>query len=209
MKRISMVSLFCIFLFFTGSAFAQHQEGAAKSESAARGEAAAQAQVKEMTEKLKLTEVQQKKIHAILVNQHQQHEALAKEKSSKTDKMARAHAIHAAAHQKIRATLSVEQRKSFDAMAHGKGNSPATAAHVTKLATTLKLDAAQRTKLKGLMEAQHQQHMAIAKEPISKEEKQKKAASLHADTERQIREMLNENQKKQFDQMEHAKHAGG
>lgn len=201
MKVALRVATWCMFLVAM-NAFAIQQDDA-------KGAEQAQAHVHHMTTALKLTADQQTRIAAILSAEHRQHLALAKESISQEDKMARAHAMHAATHKQIRALLNVSQKRQFDRMVHGKGNGPATAAHVKQLSARLSLTPEQQTKLKGILEQQHQQHMALSRDTsLAKADKMSKAASLHEATEVKIRDMLTDNQKRKFDQMKHPQKGG-
>ena len=71
-----------------------------------------------------------------------------------------------------------------------------------KLTAALDLSADQQTKIRAILEETQQQGHAVMNDTsLSKEEKEKKMQSTHEAAHAKIRELLNDDQKKKFNQM--------
>ena len=74
--------------------------------------------------------------------------------------------------------------------------------HMKKLTTALDLSADQQTKIRAILEETQQQgHTLMNDTSLSKEEKEKKMQNTHEAAHAKIRELLNDDQKKKFNQM--------
>ncbi|HLJ86455.1 MAG TPA: hypothetical protein VKZ53_06505 [Candidatus Angelobacter sp.] len=90
---------------------------------------------------------------------------------------------------------------------------PSADEQVKDLTQKLNLSADQQTKVKSIVEDIHQQANAVMKdESLSQDDRRSKMRTLHENGMSRVREVLNDDQKKKFDQMrdEHMKdHPGG
>jgi periplasmic protein CpxP/Spy len=76
--------------------------------------------------------------------------------------------------------------------------------HVKELSTKLDLTADQQTKVKAILQENHEQMQAMMKDQsMSKEDKHAKMQSMHDSVHAKVREVLNDDQKKKFDAMVH------
>jgi len=74
--------------------------------------------------------------------------------------------------------------------------------HVKELSNKLNLTADQQTKVKAILEQNHQQMETVMKdESMSKEDKHAKMKSMHDSIHTQIRDVLTDDQKPKFDAM--------
>src|SRR6476659_6153311 len=74
--------------------------------------------------------------------------------------------------------------------------------HVKELSTKLDLTADQQTKVKAILQENHEQMQAMMKvQSMSKEDKHAKMQSMHDSVHAKVREVLNDDQKKKFDVM--------
>jgi periplasmic protein CpxP/Spy len=74
--------------------------------------------------------------------------------------------------------------------------------HVKELTTKLNLTADQQTKVKAILEENHQQMQAMMKDDsMSKEDKHAKMMSMHNSVHAKVREVLTDEQKPKFDAM--------
>ena len=84
-------------------------------------------------------------------------------------------------------------------MGHNMGN---VDDHVKELTTKLNLTADQQTKVKAILEENHQQMQATMKdESLSKEDKHAKMMSMHDSVHAKVRDILTDEQKPKFDAM--------
>jgi protein CpxP len=88
--------------------------------------------------------------------------------------------------------------------------------HVKELTTKLNLTADQQTKVKAILEENHQQMQTTMKdESLSKEDKHAKMKEMHESVHSKVRDVLTDDQKPKFDAMVkdmedrmHSQHAG-
>lgn len=88
--------------------------------------------------------------------------------------------------------------------------------HVKELTTKLNLTADQQTKVKAILEENHQQMQTTMKdESLSKEDKHAKMKEMHESVHAKVRDVLTDDQKPKFDAMVkdmdermHSQHAG-
>lgn len=74
--------------------------------------------------------------------------------------------------------------------------------HLKQLTTKLNLTADQQTKIKAIMEAQHQQMQTVMKDDsMSMDDKHAKMKTMHDATHAKVRELLTDEQKTKFDAM--------
>lgn len=91
------------------------------------------------------------------------------------------------------------QHKHGGHMGQGMGN---VDEHVKELSAKLDLTADQQTKVKAILEENHQKMQAMMKdESMSKEDKHAKMESMHNSVHAKVREVLNADQKTKFDAM--------
>ncbi|MGZ4830840.1 MAG: hypothetical protein ACXV5R_09420 [Candidatus Angelobacter sp.] len=88
-------------------------------------------------------------------------------------------------------------------MGHGMGSGMGNIDdHVKELTTKLNLTADQQTKVKTILESNHQQMETMMKdESMSKEDRHAKMMSMHDSVHAKVREILTEDQKPKFDAM--------
>jgi periplasmic protein CpxP/Spy len=118
MKKIK-TTIFLSTMLLALSAFAWQsptgQEG--KEDHGHMGKQSLDDHVKMVSEKLNLSDDQQSKVKAILVDSHQQMHTIMDDASlSQEDKKSKLHSLHEATHSKIREVLNDDQKKKFDVM---------------------------------------------------------------------------------------------
>jgi Spy/CpxP family protein refolding chaperone len=97
-------------------------------------------------------------------------------------------------------TSSTDQTGEGQGRHHGMPSVDERVQHMTK---ALNLSADQQTKVKSILENQRDQMMSLKQDSsMSQQDRHAKFGQIHQDTQQKIRDVLNDDQKAKFDQMQ-------
>jgi Spy/CpxP family protein refolding chaperone len=112
------------------------------------------------------------------------------------------------------ALTAVAQQAATRSGAPAKGNAhgggvPTVEGHLKLLTEKLALTGDQQTKIKPILQELHDATLkAVQDESMSREERMDKVRASREKADKKIREILNDEQKKKLDQLEHEPHSG-